>query len=201
MKKILLIAVAMVLIASVAMAASVVNSKHNMTSYVSGETSTEVCVYCHTPHQAGTSVDPLWNHSLSSHGTYGAYSSATSTVGGNLDSTSNTIGALCMSCHDGTVAVNSLYNPPNVGTVGTLISVTGNAALGTDLTNDHPVEFSYATALANDAGLNNTPAALALLIGGNVTCAACHNVHDNQFAPFLRADNAGSALCLTCHNK
>lgn len=203
MKKMLLIAVAMILVASVASAASIVYSKHDMRSFITNETSTEVCVYCHTPHQAGTSQDPLWNHSLSSFGAYGAYTSATSTVGTSLDSTSNTIGALCMSCHDGTVAVNSLFNPPNLNSVGTATFIFGAARLGTDLTNDHPVEFSYATALSyNAAGVLNTGASVdALLIGGNVTCASCHQVHDPQFTPFLRVTNANSQLCLTCHNK
>ncbi len=204
MKKMLLFVLAIMLVAGVASAASIVGSAHDMRTWLTTATNTEVCVYCHTPHQAtGITIDPLWNHSLSAHGAYGAYSSATmNTTAGDLDSTSGAVSALCMSCHDGTVAVNALYNPPNQGTTGNAYFVTGDANLGTNLTNDHPIEFSYAASITGgDTGLNTGASVTALLIGGNVTCASCHQVHDPQYIPFLRRSNAASALCTTCHNK
>ena len=78
-----------------------------------------------------------------------------------------------MSCHDGTVSVLSMYNPPNTGfsiaavpgriyATGSIIS---NAHMGTCLTDDHPVNFTYDTALATaDGGLVDpatTPAVAA----------------------------------------
>lgn len=204
MKKMLLLIVAIMLVASVASAASIVNSSHDMRTWLTTATNTEVCVYCHTPHQAtGVTTSPLWNHSQSLVTSYGAYSSATmNTAAGDLDGTTSAVSALCMSCHDGTVAVNSLYNPPNQGTTGNTYFVTGTANLGNDLTNDHPIEFSYTASISGgDLGLNTGASVSALLIGGNVTCASCHQVHDPQYIPFLRMDNAGSALCVTCHNK
>jgi predicted CXXCH cytochrome family protein len=121
---------------------------------------------------------------------------------------------LCMSCHDGTVSVLSMYNPPNAGTptvtaLAGRISATGqvvsNANMGTSLTNDHPVNFTYNSALAvSDGGLRDpatTPAVAALIPGGTVQCSSCHTTHDPTNTPFLRTSNVGSALCLTCHIK
>jgi len=129
---------------------------------------------------------------------------------------SQTVSNLCMSCHDGTVAVHTLYNEPNElggaaititagGNVDSNGFITGTPLLGTDLSDDHPINFTYDTALATaDGGLNDpatTPAVAALLFAGTVQCASCHDPHDNTFAPFLVVDNTSSALCTTCHIK
>lgn len=82
--------------------------------------------------------------------------------------------------------------------------------LGTDLSNDHPISLPYPTA-AQDAAFR-TPADAAKgwggtspndvkLYGGWIECGSCHNVHSPDIKPFLRKSNAGSGLCLTCHNK
>ena len=110
----------------------------------------------------------------------------------------------CMSCHDGTVALDSLINPPpsftpGVGTIG------ANGDLGNDLSNDHPISIVYDS--TQDTGFVATAtvaAALPLFTGtsGNqLECATCHNVHDPANVPFLRITNAASALCVTCHIK
>jgi predicted CXXCH cytochrome family protein len=119
-----------------------------------------------------------------------------------------------MSCHDGTVSVLSMYNPPNSGTptvsaIASRIDGTGriisNSNVGTSLSDDHPVNFTYNTALAGADGGLKDPAGDAvvrgLLIGGTVQCSSCHNAHDPANGAFLRVSNAGSALCLTCHIK
>ncbi len=215
MKRIATVTLAVLAAASLA-GAGVVGSKHDLSSTGPGATTNvnRVCVFCHTPHQSGTNVDPLWNHTLSTVTSYGVYSSST------LNATPTDIGGgsavsnLCMSCHDGTVAVHSLYNEPNeVGTI-TLTSggnvdsngfMTGTPNLGTDLTNDHPINFTYDTALANadgelvDPATNSTVA--GLLFSGTVQCASCHDPHDDTNAPFLVMSNTNSALCTTCHIK
>lgn len=216
MKKILILTVAMLFVASMAFGWTVVGSKHDMRGYISGETTTQVCVFCHTPHQgaAANKQDPLWNHSVTTESTFGVYASSTfngsaSDIGGQAVG-SQSSSALCMGCHDGSVAVNSLYKDPKDGTTGTAISVTGSALLGTDLTDDHPINFTYDSNLVNYdtagsggvVGLNDpTTLVGAKLIGGTVQCASCHNVHDNTYLPFLRSSNANSALCLVCHKK
>ncbi len=90
--------------------------------------------------------------------------------------------------------------------------MTGNALVGTDLSNDHPVSFTYDGALAlADLGLfdpTNTQSGLGgtitatMLQGGKVQCASCHDVHNSANLPnLLLKSNAASALCLTCHDK
>lgn len=86
----------------------------------------------------------------------------------------------------------------------------------TNISNDHPVSFDYDAALfAADSGLKDPstlPAALKLYPNaGNqfvsVECSTCHDVHDmgdpagGTTYPFLRMDNTGSAMCLSCHDK
>lgn len=203
-------------------AQSVVGSKHDLSSSGPGATTNvgRVCVFCHTPHQpAGVTADPLWNHTISSTANYLVYASstldATPTDIGGATATSASVSNLCMSCHDGTVAVSSLYNEPNElngapitvtagGNVNGSGLIGGTPNLGTDLSNDHPVNFTYDAALSTTDGGLNDPAGAAvapLLFGGLVQCASCHDPHNNTNAPFLVMSNANSALCTTCHNK
>jgi formate-dependent nitrite reductase cytochrome c552 subunit len=68
----------------------------------------ETCVYCHTPHNSGTTA-PLWNRQLPSPLGYEMYSSP------NFDSTASApdgISLSCLSCHDGSVAVDAVLNKP-----------------------------------------------------------------------------------------
>ena len=107
-----------------------------------------------------------------------------------------------------------MWNPPNEVSSVTLTPggnvdangyITGTPNLGTDLSDDHPINFTYDDALASaDGGLNppsSTPAVQALLIGGTVQCSSCHDPHDDTYPPFLVTDNTNSALCTTCHIK
>lgn len=211
MKKVLILAVAVLLVAAgLAFGATVVGSKHDMTTFVSGEGTTQVCVFCHTPHQStsASSQTPLWNHSVTATATFGVYASSTlnatpAEIGGAAVG-SQSVSLLCMGCHDGTVAVNSLYKAPLDGSAGTLKSIdtTSAAYIGTSLVDDHPINFTYDAALATaDGGLQTPPITNIPLFSGTLQCASCHNVHDNTNLPFLRVSNAGSALCISCHNK
>ncbi len=210
--------------AAVALAQSVVGSKHDL-SMGGGITDkstneSQVCIFCHTPHQKGMTAKPLWNKALSTQATYGTYTSPSiqasdiTDIGGG-----NGVSNLCMSCHDGTVAVNSLGNTSTVGTpamgsghelnASAQIANTREAYLGTDLSNDHPINFTYNALLAtNDGGLqtpvdaNWVDAAHSIpLYSAKVQCSSCHNPHNNVNGSFTRVSNAASALCMKCHNK
>lgn len=207
---------------------TVVGTKHDLSSTGPGAKTNvnQVCVFCHTPHQAAAAngQDPLWNHRLSTTASYGVYGSDTMngspTDIGGAAAGSASVSNLCLSCHDGTVSVASLYNAPNEAPIndnpanitvtagGNVLAsglITGNPNVGTNLTDDHPVNFTYNTALATaDGGLRDpatTPAVSALLFANTVQCASCHDPHDATNAPFLTVSNAGSALCTTCHTK
>ncbi|MFZ4704940.1 MAG: cytochrome c3 family protein [Bacteroidales bacterium] len=185
--------------------AQIAGSGHDFSS-AGWNASGEICIVCHTPHNADLTVAgaPLWNHSVSQVPSYILYSSVTmDAVVGQPDGSSK----LCLSCHDGTVALEN-FGGVNTGTQ----LMTGNALVGTDLSNDHPVSFLYDDILAgSDLGLfdpTNTQSGLGgtitetMLQGGKVQCASCHDVHNSANLPnLLLKSNAASALCLTCHDK
>jgi predicted CXXCH cytochrome family protein len=223
--RIFLAIIMMLSVASLA-GAQVVGSAHDLSSTGPGAQSnvTRVCVFCHTPHQAVAAAgqDPLWNHTLSGHATYGVYGSDTldavpTEIGGAVAGSAS-VSNLCLSCHDGTVAVHSLYNDPNEvasvtiaagGNVTAAGMITGLPLTGTDLTNDHPVNFTYDAALANADGDLATPdsvdyvdvAETVPLFDGTVQCGSCHDPHSVAFPPFMVRDNSSSGLCTVCHNK
>lgn len=153
--------------------AGVANTKHNLSSTSPGTNNkvsdtAEVCVFCHTPHGADTTASaPLWNKRLGT-ATYQTYDQlGTSTLdGGTLPVGS--VSLACLSCHDGTQAMDNIINAPGSGgydatgggtngraftwsgsTVtaeGLLTNPTGGvnvALIGTDLRNDHPIGIEY----------------------------------------------------------
>jgi predicted CXXCH cytochrome family protein len=199
MKSMMKLAVAAALVFAAQTAqAGISGSPHDFSGRAWG--TTETCIFCHTPHNAkATQLAPLWNHN-SSTATYTLYTSAT--LNAVQTQPAGTTKA-CLSCHDGTVAIDT-YGARVTGTT----SVTGLANVGTDLSNDHPVSFPYTAALvtANGGGLASPLTASQVVAGiplfnTNLECASCHAVHDNTVPNFLRASNAGSALCLKCHIK
>ena len=108
------------LITSFAYSASIVNSKHDLSYLLTVDPVmsdvynqyNEVCVYCHTPHSANSSIDaPLWNRNTPA-GPYNLYNS--STMDNPPDSVSD-ISLVCLSCHDGTIAVDEIINAPGPG--------------------------------------------------------------------------------------
>jgi predicted CXXCH cytochrome family protein len=158
-----------------------------------------MCKFCHTPH-GGEGQHALWNQSLST-AFYIPYSSTTmkAPVGQPTGASK-----LCLSCHDGTVALGAMKRsqPGNQAQPSNLRMSPGRAVLGTDLSDDHPVSFSYNAALVGGAQLK--PAALLdnqvrLDPNGDVQCTSCHDPHNDQFGKFLAVNNYASALCLNCH--
>lgn len=218
MKKIVVLATALALFATPLFAATIVGTKHDLSSLAatvySGTASTEVCVYCHTPHGADTaiSIAPLWNRStVAATGVVytGLDLNTTTTVAEmSITSINATDAPLCLSCHSTGAVATDLLNPPNsgdsIGAGDTAANITGDADLTTDLSDDHPIAFSYD---ANDAELQPLSAVSGTLtfftgtVANELWCSTCHDVHDNTNAPFLRVSNASSGLCTTCHIK
>ncbi len=185
-----------------------------------------VCAYCHTPHKGDLTVTnaPLWNRTNPDVTTaaYDYYDSPTLTAAARgVAAVANSDVPLCMSCHDGTSLTSPLKNPvgnhDNTFTTIQQISAgsTGLLLDGTNsLTNDHPVGFEYDAAETDAAESNLHPLATAKTNGAaffgtganELWCSSCHAVHNPGLAadnniPFLRKTNAGSALCLACHDK
>ncbi len=238
----------------------------------------EVCVYCHTPHGANRTVNaPLWNRTMKAtvYQTYDLLGTPSITQ----PITPPGISSLtCLSCHDGTTAVDSIinmpgsgrYNPaqetaentaflndawnnrrgpdatvharlnaaeclachsPGAGVVGAGATDFTAFVIGTDLRNDHPVGIRYPTSAGAGTDFKDPPRKETRLAyfdtngnaradageirlynsgdGYEVECASCHDPHGvpsagpgSVFHPtFLRASNAGSGVCLSCHTK
>ena len=160
----------------------------------------DMCKFCHTPH-GGAGERGLWNQSLSTV-TYIPYSSSTlkATVGQPTGDSK-----LCLSCHDGTVALGmpNRRKQREPARVGAAPMAPGRNVLGTDLSDDHPVSFIYDNHLAASAHLKD-PATLnnkvRLDAQRQVQCTSCHDPHNDQNGKFLVESTYASALCLHCHD-
>ena len=169
----------------------------------------QLCKACHTPHNAkvgALQIVPLWNHETTAIAAFTLYNTANS--GGNTSLNAVTTqptgsSKACMSCHDGTVALSSMGS-----TTGGVDRISTANLIGTDLSNDHPISFTYDAALATADGGLVSPPSVSLVVAGvplfaaKMECASCHDAHNTLgIAKLLRVSNVGSALCLKCHNK
>jgi predicted CXXCH cytochrome family protein len=176
-------------------------TKHNLTATGPGPVrtadSTGLCVYCHTPHRANP-TRALWNRALPGV-TYQLYTSSTLKATPSQPSGSS---RLCLSCHDGVLALGDMRVPPT-GTNTVLGALTGSTVLGTNLSADHPVSFLYDSALALSRGEmadpQTLPSGVRLDDARQIQCTSCHDPHENRQPNFLRTDNRFGALCTACH--
>lgn len=185
-------------------AESILASKHDLSASgpgtIKATSESDVCIFCHTPHR-GTGELPLWNHGAST-ATYAPYSSSTTraTIGQPTGASK-----LCLSCHDGTVALGMVASrtTPIQMQAGVTTMPPGHSNLGTDLSDDHPVSFRYDSALVAARGELMDPSTLTEKVrldhNQEMQCTSCHDPHSNEFGKFLVKDNNGSALCSTCH--
>ena len=204
--KIIIIAVLGLAVGTVAANAAIRGTLHDMSGR--GWGTTELCKFCHTPHSAqNVTGAPLWNHQ-STVRSYTLYTSATFDPNGGLTVTQpGPQSKLCLSCHDGTVAIDSFANGGVLQTGTHFMTTTNSVGAGGTLGRDHPIAFTYNAALATSAKHLNTPVSASWvdagqtlpLYAGKLECATCHSVHDNTFTKFMRVSNAGSAMCMTCH--
>jgi predicted CXXCH cytochrome family protein len=204
-----------------------------------------ICIYCHAPHNTikpeltVNTYRPLWNHNPSLIASYTMYANTlTADAPGSVAHQSQamallvgvnmpgSVSLLCLSCHDGSTATNSYGYASNLvpgrGTAPfNMITARATIGGGGDLSNHHPIGFSYIQTLAagdTEIHLDTTvipnggvgqplaggPASVAdLLWNGNVECVSCHDVHNtkNGGDKFTWVQDTQSALCLTCHVK
>jgi len=167
--------------------AGIAATKHNLSNAGLGTQTNsfsgtdEICVFCHTPHGADVSANPpLWNRTLPDPGTFTTYDSlGTTTLDGEVLGVGS-VSIACLSCHDGTQAMNVMINAPGSGNfnpagftlAGTWTGPAGTAVppgslayatpsvvnLEKDLTNDHPIGVEYAGGGCESvAGVTCTP--------------------------------------------
>ncbi len=197
------------------------NSPHNFSqrawNNVNGDKNT-VCSVCHTPHNADPTTGPLWNHTPISAVGWTMYANGVS-PGGSMASgyvaptAPNPSSLACLSCHDGSIAVNAYGGTVN----GTPEFVTNGAAISQltkNLTHSHPISFNYQTLVGNgptqdkwlwpvgnavltpDAnspgfvpGNNMSVQGFLLDSQGNVECTSCHDVHNQVGSPYDLVNN------------
>jgi predicted CXXCH cytochrome family protein len=198
--------------------AGIVGTDHDLKATAPGG---QICIACHAPHHV-PNTPLLWNHTLSAASF--SWSDMTATTGGtplpaNIKTWSGST-KMCLSCHDGSVAIGSIYS---TGATFNATKITGSHQIGAggDLKGNHPVAVPYpfggvantynaltTGANALTSGWVAAPTKVKLFADGVPTptnrgmeCASCHNPHDDTNSPFLRDTSAGSALCLDCHVK
>jgi len=194
----------------------IASTKHNFSitgpGALKSTTESEVCVFCHTPHGASNALAaPLWNRRLSGQ-TYTVYESSSldaQTIAGQLLDQPSGSSKLCLSCHDGTLAIgtvnvkagqqNQTIALSNTGPGGTMPPGAGTTTgftrnLGTDLRGDHPLSVTYDSNLARRDGELRDPAT---------------NPHIAMRAPGFRPGvpleptgltGQGQLQCGTCHD-
>ncbi|HKV77731.1 MAG TPA: cytochrome c3 family protein, partial [Candidatus Sulfotelmatobacter sp.] len=181
---------------------------HNLslsgTSPVKG--SLDPCLYCHVPHSGVQNPNgALWSQTLSTqvYKSYGSTTMHNTTLQPMLGGDSS----LCLSCHDGTVAVGQTQPFGQVQMTGNMYPAD---KFGTDLQGSHP--FSLKTPLVDAPDLvqslstNHTtadPSQAVKLINNDVECTSCHSPHaqmiDQVSKNFLVRDSSSGQLCLSCH--
>jgi len=128
----------------------------------------EVCIYCHTPHGANKQISaPLWNRTVNNSGSYTIYDKPTTLMRPIGQPGPNSL--TCLSCHDGTIAIDSILNMPGSGLEPT------NSGLSNNETNTWNEAFL-------DSWINN-PLALPAPDGhfkmgrdpADGFCTLCHN--------------------------
>lgn len=212
-----LAATSLLLVSGSAIADTIVGSAHDFTDEIAGQN--QICVYCHTPHNAAaTTPGPLWNRATYTPSGFTMYVSTT--IDGTIDGQPTGTSQLCLSCHDGTVAIDSYGGATGTITIGNAVFAPGPGVYDKNLTNEHPISITYpanGVAPAQEMRLDTNPFTYGdttpgtvsqLLDGGKVQCSSCHDVHNTKTAvgqPFLLQINntgtAGSPLCLACHAK
>ncbi len=165
------------------------------------------CIFCHAPHSGIGANTPLWNQTLSK-ATYTPYASTTYNDQGNTQPTLGAASSLCLSCHDGTVAVGQSAAYGTLPVTGSMSSVD---SFGTSLSGTHPFSLvlpmkdaSNLVASLVSQGKTADPTGAVALIKGNIECTSCHNPHaqgiDKIAQNFLVRDSSNGQMCLACHD-
>lgn len=212
--------------------AGIANTLHNMSTSGAGTikatSETEICVFCHIPHNAQAGR-PLWNHDMPATG-YTMYTSEYLTRAGYTvpialgaptapgQIAAGTLSRHCLSCHDGTVAVGAVYMVRGTILGNSLIAMSGvttmpttaTGYIGTNLTKHHPVGIVYNAAITIAFGSGSRTIELisgptstdmklyAIGASSYVECSSCHDPHLEN-TKFLR-DTDGATFAAKISN-
>lgn len=205
---------------ALAQQSGVAATPHNLSVSGPGEvkavSETEICKFCHVPHSAVV-TEPLWGHALSKVPRYEV--PVVRRSAGVVEPVPQPDGAsrLCLSCHDGTVALGDL------GRAGRQVTMAGaqrvdrsrRGFIGTDLSGSHPVSFAMSEArisrrdAAGDMGakapsLVKAEGTVKLDAAGKMQCTTCHDAHSDRYyvagrVPRFWIRPTVTEVCLACH--
>ena len=210
MKKLILIAA---LVPGFALA-QISGTKHNFNTNTNAQASDgQICRYCHIPHGA-RAQSFIWSHVATTQtyvwGSTTQHTQAGTTLLGTI-ATNGSWSAGCLDCHDGSVALGSLYNGTYQAFSGAGVNANGQLADTninkitksggfTNLNGNHPVSVPYPGQNGNFRGQaaptwNATYVAeyvtpTAGVVGGTIALAADYSAG----APVYGVE------CSTCHN-
>jgi predicted CXXCH cytochrome family protein len=197
-----------------------------------------LCVWCHAPHHTLRPDDapitgaytPLWNREISEE-VFTPYDNGIDPLTGphklqaDVSGGPGAVSRLCLSCHDGSIAVNTYGYVPqdsrSIKTGNTTISAQYLIGGLGDLSNHHPIGFEYAAVVTGDDEIADVNTVMVqntkgtgrsgqtlkiedLLYNGKMECVTCHDVHNSQnpgAEKFLWKSDRNSAFCVTCHLK
>lgn len=210
--------------------AGIETTKHNLSvsgrGLVKAVAETQICIFCHTPHNASPS-SPLWNHAPSAAGSYINYWSPTlkSYASRGAAPPIDGFSKLCLGCHDGTVALGSLVSRQQdirMLTIPGVVDASGKLLpgaagyLGTDLSGGHPISIVYDAGLVARRNAAHDLMSLKWPItdpdvrlyptqgGYGVQCTSCHEPHGavpgGSEAPPLWQKSNLEEVCLVCHD-
>ena len=108
---------------------------------------------------------------------------------------------MCLSCHDGTIALgNIISQTADIDFTSANSRTQGKSNLSTDLRDDHPVSFIFDDNLASEDGELVYPSTLAHPIHiekNKLQCTSCHDPHLNKYTDFLVESTQYSAICIS----
>jgi hypothetical protein len=183
---------------------------------IKSQTETEICKFCHIPHNPVV-PEPLWGHALSSGQRYDMPEMLRTSGVGELTPQPDGSSRLCLSCHDGTVALGDVAGQRRpIPMAGSQMLQRGQRGfIGSDLSGSHPISFVVRD--RNDRGLDDdvdmsikplaviaTDHDVKLDEDGKMQCTTCHDPHMDSFhqpgrTPRFWVKPTLEEVCLTCH--
>ncbi len=208
---------------------SIVDSFHNLSvngpgniksDTVANGGTTEVCVFCHTPHNA-TRARLLWNKvDWASYpnqvADFGDNGDATTNMGTNWNSVTLQPDSLrCLSCHDGSTSVGQVayaYTQKNGAAINYQIPLTGSDQTGGKINNSAYLVGAFLNGAGNRDMSKNHPVSIPYGASGNTyngIASQAVQPGDNNFVaatnaatnPLLKGSTGAYGVeCTSCHD-
>lgn len=198
---------------------SVITTVHNLSvsgpGVIRATSEVQVCKFCHVPHNA-LSQQPLWSQELSN-----AFYVVPTLRGrqGDLPAPQpDGASRLCLSCHDGTVALGELAGGHEPIRMAGSVRITQDRPgfIGTNLSGHHPISFVVTDDSKNakthgysdmgQASLQSIRADPDVNLDGEgrMQCTTCHDPHSDSYyqpgrVPRFWVKPTIDEVCSTCH--